>query len=100
MIFTGEGPNFCACGTELPGVAHWHDDFMPWTTCLACGLNYVLEAGQVLIYGDADEYGPDLVGNVEDLARFIERSEQLAESFATGPDAPWATLANPPRMVA
>lgn len=61
MIFTGEGPNACTCGHELPGTAHWSDDRLPFTTCPACGLHYVLEGDEVAIYASVVGGGVDLV---------------------------------------
>lgn len=56
-IFTGEGPNRCECGQELPGTSHWSDEAMPAVTCPACKLHHVLEDGGVAIYA-TDDWGP------------------------------------------
>lgn len=72
MIFTGEGPNRCLCGVDLPGTSHWSDEALPATTCPSCGLDYVLEAGQVLIYEAGDDFGPDLIDPAldDEIARY------------------------------
>lgn len=54
LTFTGEGPNACGCGAEVPGTNHWHgvDEIeMPWWTCESCGLHLVVNGGEIAIYG-------------------------------------------------
>lgn len=50
--FSGEGPNHCTCGAELPGTSHWYgvgNVPMPYWRC-DCGLYFVDEGTHISIY--------------------------------------------------
>ena len=77
LVFTSDGPNRCTCGCTLEGTDYWDDgEGMPFATCKACGLHYVIEAdgdrvmvpeveGADMDVGDDVEISRDQQGNYE-----------------------------------